>query len=67
MIEYRLNPKLPCKSYMEQAKKNLEELLVIEEPVEFFKIVDKKRDDLLDDADDTAPVFDYFKSGQKNF
>ena len=65
MIEYRLNPKLPCKSYMEQAKKNLEELLVIEEPVEFFKIVDKKRDDLLDDADDTAPVFDFFKSGQK--
>lgn len=65
MIEYRLNPKLPCKSYMEQAKKNLEELLVIEEPVEFFKIVDKKKDDLLDDADDTAPVFDFFKSGQK--
>lgn len=65
MIEYRLNPKLPCKSYMEQAKKNLEELLVIEEPVEFFKIVDKKRDDFLDDADDTAPVFDFFKSGQK--
>ena len=27
--------------------------------------VDKKRDDLLDDADDTAPVFDFFKSGQK--
>lgn len=65
MIEYRLNPKLPCKSYMEQAKKNLEELLVIEEPVEFFKIVDKKRDDFLDDVDDTAPVFDFFKSGQK--
>lgn len=25
---------------------------------EFFKTVDKKRDDLLDDAEDTAPVFD---------
>lgn len=65
MIEYRVNPKLPCKSLMEQAKKNLEELLTIKEPVEFFKTVDKKRDDLLDDADDTAPVFDFFKGGQK--
>ena len=44
---------------------NLEELLSIKEPVEFFKTVDKKRDDLLDDADDTAPVFDFFKGGQK--
>ena len=65
MIEYRVNPKLPCKSLMEQAKKNLEELLSIKEPVEFFKTVDKKRDDLLDDADYTAPVFDFFKGGQK--
>ena len=65
MIEYRVNSKLPCKSLMEQAKKNLEELLMIKEPVEFFKTVDKKRDDLLDDADDTAPVFDFFKGGKK--
>lgn len=65
MIEYRVNPKLPCKSLMEQAKKNLEELLTIKEPAEFFKTVDKKRDDLLDDADDTAPVLDFFNSDQK--
>lgn len=65
MIEYRVNPKLPCKSLMEQAKKNLEEVLDIKEPVEFFKTVDDMRDDLLDDADDTAPVFDFFKGGQK--
>ena len=65
MIEYRINPKLPCKALMEQAKTNLEELLTIKEPVEFFKTVDKKRDDLLDDAEDTAPVFDFFKGGQK--
>ena len=65
MIEYHINPKLPCKSLMEQAKKNLEEVLAIKEPVEFFKTVDKKRDDLLDDGDDTAPVFDFFKSGRK--
>ena len=65
MIEYRVNPKLPCKSLMEQAKENLEEVLAIKEPVEFFKTVDSMRDDLLDDADDTAPVFDFFKGGQK--
>ena len=65
MIEYRVNPKLPCKSLMEQAKKNLEELLTIKEPAEFFKTVDKKRDDLLDDADDTAPVLDFFNGDQK--
>lgn len=65
MIEYRVNPKLPCKSLMEQAKTNLEEVLAIKEPVEFFKTVDSMRDDLLDDADDTAPIFDFFKGGQK--
>ncbi|MBC5665843.1 BREX system P-loop protein BrxC [Dorea sp. NSJ-36] len=65
MIEYRVNPKLPCKSLMDQAKKNLEEILEIKEPVEFFKTVDKKRDDLLDDAEDTAPVFDFFHGEQK--
>ena len=32
---------------------------------EFFKTVDKKRDDLLDDAEDTAPVFDFFKGDQR--
>ena len=65
MVEYRVNPKLPCKSLMEQAKKNLEELIAIKEPVEFFKAVDKKRDDLLDDAEDTSPVFDFFRGDQK--
>lgn len=65
MVEYRINPKLPCKSLMEQAEKNLEEILAIQEPAEFFKTVDEKRDDLLDNAEDTAPVFDFFKSGQK--
>ena len=65
LIEYRVNPKLPCQSLLEKAKKNLEELLDIKEPVEFFKTVDKKRDDLLDDADDTAPVVDFFKGEQR--
>jgi hypothetical protein len=50
---------------MEKAKKTLEDLIAITEPVEFFKSVDNKRDDLLDDAEDTAPVFDFFRGEQK--
>jgi hypothetical protein len=65
MVEYRVNPKLPCKAVMEKAKKALEDLIAITEPVEFFKSVDSKRDDLLDDAEDTAPVFDFFRGEQK--
>ncbi len=65
LVEYRINPKLPCKSLMEHAKKSLEDILAIKEPAEFFRTVDKKRDELLDDGDDTAPVFDFFKNDQK--
>lgn len=65
MIEYRVNPKLPSKFLMEKAKKDLDEIVSITEPVEFFKTVDQKRDDLLDDAEDTAPVFDFFNGEQK--
>lgn len=65
LVEYRVNPKLPCKSLMEKAKNRLQEIMAIKEPAEFFKEVDKKRDDLLDDAEDTAPVFDFFKGDQR--
>lgn len=65
LVEYRINPKYPCKRLMEEARKRLTEILDINEPTEFFKTVDKKRDDLLDDAEDTAPVFDFFKGDQK--
>lgn len=65
LVEYRVNPKLPCKSLMEKAKNRLEEIMAIKEPGEFFKKVDRNRDDLLDDAEDTAPVFDFFKGDQR--
>ena len=65
LVEYRINPKYPCKRLMEEARKRLDEILDINEPTEFFKTVDKKRDDLLDDAEDTAPVFDFFKGDQR--
>lgn len=50
---------------MEEARKRLAEILDINDPTEFFKTVDKKRDDLLNDAEDTAPVFDFFKGDQR--
>ena len=65
MVEYRINPHLPSKSLMEKAKKNLEVVMNITDSVEFFKTVDKMRDELLDDAEDTTPVFDFFKGEQK--
>jgi len=65
LVEYRINPKYPCKRLMEDARNRLAKILNINEAAEFFKTVDKKRDDLLDDAEDTAPVFDFFKGEQK--
>lgn len=49
LVEYRINPKYPCKRLMEEARKRLAEILDINEPTEFFKTVDKKRDDVLED------------------
>ena len=65
LVEYRVNDKLPCKAIMEKAKKLLDEILDIKDSSEFFRTVDKKRDDLLDDAEDTAPVFDFFNGEQR--
>ena len=41
LVEYRINPKYPCKRLMEEARKRLAEILDINEPTEFFKTVDK--------------------------
>ena len=65
LVEYRINPKYPCKRLMEDARNRLAKILNINEAAEFFKTVDKKRGDLLDDAEDTAPVFDFFKGEQR--
>lgn len=65
LVEYRVNDKLPYKAVMEKAKKMLDEILDIKDSAEFFRTVDKKRDDLLDDAEDTAPVFDFFNGEQR--
>lgn len=64
--EYKYNDRLPCKSLMEKAKKELDDLLAISDTMEFFKEIDNKLDDLLDSAEDTAPVFDFFNGEQKD-
>lgn len=65
MIEYRMNSHYPGKDVLERAMANLESIIEINEPKDFFKNVDKSYDDLLDDAEDTIPVFDFFKGEQK--
>jgi hypothetical protein len=65
LVEYRVNSYLPGKQVMEAAKKRLDAILAINDPAEFFKTVDRERDDLLDDAEDTAPVFFFFNGEQR--
>lgn len=65
LVEYRINPKYPCKRLMEDARKRLVDILDINEPTEFFRTVDGKKNEFLDDADNTVPVFDFFKGDQR--
>lgn len=65
LIEYRINPQYKGGKELENAKKNLEEIYEIKDPAVFYKNVDTKRDDLLDNGDDIAPIFYFFKSEQK--
>ncbi len=66
LVEYRVNSRFPAKTVMEKAKKRLDGILEIKDSAEFFRAVDRERDDLLDDAEDTAPVFAFFYGEQKN-
>ena len=65
LVEYRVNNRFPAKVVMEKAKKRLDEILEIKDTAEFFRTVDRERDNLLVDADDTAPVFAFFYGEQR--
>ena len=67
LVEYRVNNRFPAKTVMEKAKKRLDCILEIKDSAEFFRTVDRERDDLLDDAEDTAPVFAFFYGEQNEF
>ena len=62
--EYNLYP-YPGKNILEDGKKLLQEIINIPRPLEFCKRIFDAQDDLLDLSDDLGPVFEFFKSNQK--
>lgn len=66
LVEYRVNEYYPGKEIIIKAKELLDEVIAIKEPVEFYTTMDNRRDDFSDDAEDTTPIFDFFKGEQKS-
>lgn len=64
--EYRLEQRFPGKHTLEAGQKLLDEVLDITSPMEFFRYVDAHKDDFLDFAEDSAPVFSFFAGEQKS-
>ena len=65
LVEYRIESRFPGKSLLTKAKELLTELVDITNPIAFFKFVDSRRDDLLDMAEDIAPIITFFEGEQK--
>ena len=65
----RLEPKYdhyayPGKDLLDKGKKQLASLIRIESPLDFFKTVYEKQDDLLDFGEDYEPIKDFFDGEQ---
>lgn len=65
LVEYRIESRFPGKALLTKAQELLTELVDITNPIEFFKFVDGRRDDLLDMAEDIAPIITFFEGEQK--
>ncbi|MEG2138577.1 MAG: hypothetical protein RRY64_07950, partial [Oscillospiraceae bacterium] len=65
LTEYRVESRFPGKRMLESGQKLLGEAAEIAAPMEFFRFVDDHRDDFLDFAEDSAPVFTFFDGEQK--
>ncbi|MHA0855675.1 BREX system P-loop protein BrxC [Paenibacillus sp. CMAA1364] len=65
LVEYRLESRFPGKLVLTKAKDKLIEMMDTSNPVEFFKFVDTHKDELLELAEDTAPVITFFEGEQK--
>lgn len=63
--EYRMEKRFPGKRVLEDGQKLLQEAVDITAPMEFFRFVDSHKDDFLDFAEDSAPVFAFFAGEQK--
>ena len=57
---YSVQPKYPGKAVIAKGRSLLNEILLIQYPIEFFKAVKDKEDDLLDFTDDYDPVKKFF-------
>lgn len=65
LVEYRVNQHYPGKKVLTEAVEHLEEVLGIQEVMNFFKTVDRMKEDFLDDMDFTKPVAEFFAGEQK--
>ncbi|MEA4994185.1 MAG: BREX system P-loop protein BrxC [Oscillibacter sp.] len=65
LTEYRVEARFPGKRTLESGQKLLTETVEIAAPMEFFRFVDSHKDDFLDFAEDSAPVFAFFAGEQK--
>ena len=62
---YETQPKYPGKTVISQGKKLLNEILMIQFPIEFFNTVKSMQDDLLDFGEDFEPVKKFFGTREK--
>lgn len=65
LFEYKLEARYPGKNLLEETKKLLNSVTEINEPMEFFRFIDGKKDDFLDFAEDIQPIVFFFEGEQK--
>ena len=65
LFEYKIESRYPGNSVLANVKNLLSQVGMTTDPVEFFKLVDAKKDEFLDIAEDITPVLDFFNGEQK--
>lgn len=65
-IHYQSHPEYPGKSVIASGKKLMNEVLQLKYSNEFFAVIDNKRDDYLDFAEDFEPLEKFFNGEQKD-
>lgn len=65
LFEYKLESRFPGKVILAKAKELLKQIGEATDPMEFFKLVDGKKDDFLDIAEDISLVMAFFAGEQK--
>lgn len=65
LFEYKIESRFPGKTILVKAKDLLNQVGGATDPMEFFRLVDGKKDDFLDIAEDISPVMAFFAGEQK--